>query len=205
MILSREHAIAGECCVDCLFWLANGDKPDHMSEAEIAAWLADIARLTAGCEVTLGMFAEDHACATNFTVTYAPTRYSRRRLTVEVRADDIADARYRAEWKIPAGARIVGYPHRHDLMTESHRGGECECEQTTFSRSPCDVCGSYLAGSRDAVVFWMQPDGSSGQPKTPAEAAPASVPETASVPEPADPDLDWHAWAEAIADQTGYR
>jgi hypothetical protein len=30
-----------------------------------------------------------------------------------------------------------------------------ECEQIGFSWSACDVCGSTLGGSRDAVTFWL--------------------------------------------------
>lgn len=35
------------------------------------------------------------------------------------------------------------------------RGGQdCWCEHDEFSWSSCDVCGSQLGGSRDAVTFW---------------------------------------------------
>lgn len=33
---------------------------------------------------------------------------------------------------------------------------DCDCEQIEFSRNPCDVCGSWLGGSRDAVHFYTQ-------------------------------------------------
>lgn len=36
--------------------------------------------------------------------------------------------------------------------TEAHAE---ECEQREFSWSACDVCGSGLGGSRDAVTFWL--------------------------------------------------
>jgi hypothetical protein len=162
MAFDRNYTFSGLCCADCLFLLANGDEPADWTPDEVAEWRARIAQHTAGTEVTLGAFREDHACRTNFTVTYAPTRYSRRRLTVEVLADDIEDAREQARWTLGAalanGARLVGYPCRHDLETESDRGGDCECVQQTFSHSPCDVCGSGLAGAREAVVFWLQPE-----------------------------------------------
>jgi hypothetical protein len=172
MTFNRDKAFSGECCVDCLMLLANGETNPEWSQAECDEYLARVAEHTAGTDVTPGMFREDHPCAVNFTVTYAPTRYSRRRLTVEVRADDIADARERAYWELPAGARITGYPRRHDLATMADLGGECECEQTTFSWSPCDVCGSHLGGAREAVVFWPQPDAAPPAPETcPACAA----------------------------------
>jgi hypothetical protein len=38
-----------------------------------------------------------------------------------------------------------------DWDCDTHHEG---CEQNTFSSSPCDVCGSHLGGSRDAVTFW---------------------------------------------------
>jgi hypothetical protein len=163
MTFDRNEAFSGECCTDCLFLLANGDTPAGMNEEETAGYLARVAQYTAGTEVTLGMFREDHPCRVNFTVTWAPTHYSRQRLTAEYLADDIEDARWQWHCEIPAvmlaaGARIVGYPRRHDLMTRSDLGGECECEQTTFSWSQCDVCGSNLGGAREAVVFWPEPD-----------------------------------------------
>jgi hypothetical protein len=164
MTFNRNEAFGGECCTDCLFLLANGDTPAGLSEEETAEYLARVAQHCEGCEVTLGMFREDHPCRVNFTVTYAPTRYSRQRLTTEVLADDIEDAIWQAQYahEVPAGARILtGWPHqprRHDLMTRYDLGGECECEQTGFSGSACDVCGSNLGGARDAVVFWLQPE-----------------------------------------------
>lgn len=164
MTFSRDDAFSGWCCTDCLFLLANGDTPAEMNEEETAEYLARVEHYTAGTEVTLGMFREDHPCRVNFTVTYTPTRYSRKRLTTEVLADDIEDAVWQARcaYEVPADARIfTGWPHqprRHNLATVADLGGECECEQTTFSWSPCDVCRSNLGGARDAIVFWIQPE-----------------------------------------------
>ena len=31
---------------------------------------------------------------------------------------------------------------------------DCDCERRNFVTTPCDHCGSSLAGSRDAVTFW---------------------------------------------------
>lgn len=39
-----------------------------------------------------------------------------------------------------------------DWNTDEHRYG---CEHVDFSSSRCDVCGSTLGGSRDAVTFWI--------------------------------------------------
>ena len=39
--------------------------------------------------------------------------------------------------------------------TESEReAGECECDQTNFSWSPCEGCGSYLGGYRHTFTVW---------------------------------------------------
>ena len=166
---NRDRTYSGWICTDCLMLLANGETDPNWTAAERDEYLARVAQHCEGCEVTLGMFREDHPCRVNFTVTYAPTRYSRKRLTVEVLADDTEDAVYQARcaYEVPAGARIfTGWPHmprRHDLATMNDLGGECECEQTTFSWSACDVCGSNLGGARDAVVFWPQPDETSDQ------------------------------------------
>ncbi len=35
-------------------------------------------------------------------------------------------------------------------------GAECDCDQQSFSWSPCDTCGLNLGGSRDAVTFWTE-------------------------------------------------
>lgn len=39
-----------------------------------------------------------------------------------------------------------------DACSEDHAES---CEQVTFSWSRCDVCGSNLGGSRNAVTFWL--------------------------------------------------
>jgi hypothetical protein len=31
---------------------------------------------------------------------------------------------------------------------------DCDCERDDFSTMPCDMCGSYLAGSREDVTIW---------------------------------------------------
>lgn len=33
-----------------------------------------------------------------------------------------------------------------------------ECEMATFSKTPCDGCGSYLAGERYAYTVWTPED-----------------------------------------------
>lgn len=53
----------------------------------------------------------------------------------------------------------------HDEECENRKAAEagipnevqCECETITFSKSPCDGCGSHLAGSRHAVTMWTVP------------------------------------------------
>lgn len=63
------YVSSGWACVDCLFLFANGDAPADWPEEKVAAWQADIDRITAGLDVTLGMLSADHDCATNYTVT----------------------------------------------------------------------------------------------------------------------------------------
>jgi len=46
----------------------------------------------------------------------------------------------------------------HDEACPNHgdwSGEECYCETVDFSWSPCDSCGSDLAGTRHAVTFWL--------------------------------------------------
>lgn len=47
-------------------------------------------------------------------------------------------------------------------------GGDCECEQTTFSSTPCSICGSRLGGSRNAVTFWADEEEPELEPWPPA-------------------------------------
>jgi len=162
MTSSRDDTFSGWACTDCLMLLANGETPGDWTEDEVAEYLARVERHCAGTEVTLGMFREDHDCRSNFTVTYLirheSVRGSLRRGTVEVLADDYADAMDQAYWGIPARAWLT-VARAHELQTEADRGGECECEQQmTFTWSSCDVCGSGLGGARNAVVFWIQPE-----------------------------------------------
>jgi hypothetical protein len=158
--IERDKTSAGWCCTDCTLLLANGETDPSWPEAEMADYLERVDHETAGYEVTLGKFAEDHDCATNWTVTWwAPgtARGSYRHGTVEIRAGGFRDAMESALWHpaVPAGAWAV-MARGHDLETEPDRGGDCDCERRSFSWSPCDVCGSNLGGTRDAVVFWPQ-------------------------------------------------
>lgn len=132
------------CCVDCLFWLANGQLPDD-TETDLADFTERFNRITAGSEVTLGMLAEYHGCATNVTVTDVAGA------TYEYKADDDDDARW--QHKTGPGTEIAAVVF-HDLATVD----DCECEQMTFSWSPCATCGSTLGGARDAVTFWPADD-----------------------------------------------
>jgi hypothetical protein len=180
-----DRTYRGWCCTDCLFLLANGETPAEMSEAETAGYLEDVARMTDGAEVTLGMLREDHECATNWTVSWrakSAVRGSLRHGTIEVRADTYADAMDTASWQIPASPKLSAYcpvpygawltvARAHELEDESDRGGECECEQKTFSSSSCDVCGSHLGGARYAVVFWFGPAESPAGQNIPAAPA----------------------------------
>jgi hypothetical protein len=71
-----------------------------------------------------------------------------------------------AEWlanfnqRNPAGSITLGLAREeHECRnangeTAGDQGGECECEQQTFSWSACDTCGSSLGGERAAVTFW---------------------------------------------------
>lgn len=58
----------------------------------------------------------------------------------------------------------LGHSHTSDSDTRCwHHGTPCdetpecgdECEQTTFSSSRCDLCNTWLAGSRDDVTIWF--------------------------------------------------
>lgn len=45
----------------------------------------------------------------------------------------------------------LGDPNGEDVPVD---GAECECEQDSFSWSPCDGCGSPLGGTRDALTLF---------------------------------------------------
>lgn len=63
------------------------------------------------------------------------------------------------EWNY---ARVVLNLNEYDVVLghiaeDSHPGEPCdddsECTQTDFSRRPCSLCGTQLAGSRDDVIM----------------------------------------------------
>jgi len=143
-----EYTCSGWACVDCLMELANGESPADLTESELAERTAAIDARNDGYHLTLGMLREDHACATNYTVT------ARDGTTGDYRADSPADARDMFEQEHGYAGHGFITTTTHDLQTESDRGGECDCEVNTFSWSPCDVCGSNLGGERHAVSFW---------------------------------------------------
>lgn len=51
----------------------------------------------------------------------------------------------------------LGHLHSGEWSECYHKGepcgDDCDCEQNTFSYSPCSVCNSTLAGSRDDVTM----------------------------------------------------
>ena len=69
-------------------------------------------------------------------------------------------------WRGEIDRRNDGYDLTLGMLREDHScldengqtagdlGGECECEQLSFSWSACDVCGSNLGGERAAVSWW---------------------------------------------------
>lgn len=58
----RDHW-NGQCCTDCLVYLANGETPPEMTEDETAAWLKRIATATAETKfVTLGRLVGEDGC-----------------------------------------------------------------------------------------------------------------------------------------------
>jgi hypothetical protein len=163
-----EYTCNGWACTDCMILFANGDVPGGMSESEIEEWQSRIDECTAGYRITLGMLAEDHVCAVNYTVTDLPgadrmrvalARFARKHMPRvarlrwlagtdhEYRADDENDAIFAHEfhnWE-PIIAVTA-----HDLTMAE----ECECERDTFSWSACDTCNGNPGGERHAVSFW---------------------------------------------------
>lgn len=147
--MNDKYTCNGWACTDCVMLLANGESPTEMSEAEASAWEEEISQRNAGYNIALGMLREDHDCATNYTVTTSDGK------THEFRADSEQDARDQFGFHhVPECEPGIVSVTAHDLETESDRGGECECEHSSFSWSPCDVCGSNLGGRRDAVSFF---------------------------------------------------
>ena len=107
MTFTRDEAFAGWCCTDCLFLLANGDTPAEMGETETAEYLARVEHYCAGHRGHAGHVPRGSPVPGQLHRDLRANAYSRRRLTVEVLADDIEDARYAAELgMLPAGARV---------------------------------------------------------------------------------------------------
>lgn len=193
-------------CRDCLFLLANGDGPNYeydypgKTEAEYAEMYADynerVARETDGYRITLGHGREQHTCATNATVTPiyrthqdngVDVTYLREEEAKEYRAiNDLAsEAIESAEFDFPAaiGFRVI----MHDLETQGDRGGECDCEELSFSTQDCANCGTYHAGTWHAATVWKTTDTSGtnrGVLPTTGNRGPSGVPRRAFTDNP---------------------
>jgi hypothetical protein len=158
-------------CTDCLMLIANGDGPNYeydypgKSEDEYAAMRADydarIDRTMAGYRITCGWGREQHDCASNVTVTPIYRRTQDNGVTVttqseedakEYRFDTVSEAIEAAEFDFPDAAGFHGIAH--DLETEGDRGGECYCEEDSFSERDCDHCGDHFAGTWHAATIW---------------------------------------------------
>lgn len=142
--MGDEYVCNGWCCTDCLMYLANGDEPttDYLTENDIARWRDGFRQHTDGYNVVLGMFAADHECAYNWIITGQAGQQH------YYRAKDIREALDEHEWHNDLSEVVSA--ESCELATHD----DCECEQNSFSWSSCDVCGSDLGGSRDAVTFW---------------------------------------------------
>ncbi len=166
-------------CTDCLVLIANGDGPDfsyqypEKSPGEVAEMEADYYRriedTMRGYNITLGWGREQHDCATNVTVTpiyrndtpattcaLVPTGY-REGDEREYRADTVSDAISSAEFDFPDAIGFRGVSH--DLETEGDRGGECYCEEESFSERDCAHCGTRYAGTWHAATIWKITEG----------------------------------------------
>jgi hypothetical protein len=44
----------------------------------------------------------------------------------------------------------------HTLGHDAPDDYECDCERIEFSKSPCEGCGSRLAGEREALTLWKK-------------------------------------------------
>jgi hypothetical protein len=137
-----EYLCNGWCCTDCLMMLANGEGDPEWTEEEAADYDARVAHYTEGCNVTLGLMREDHECKFNWTLTDAAGE------TYEYYAKTITEALDEHQWHNDTDGIVSAVAH--DLETVE----DCECERQSFSWSQCDVCGSNLGGSRDAVCFF---------------------------------------------------
>lgn len=158
-------------CTDCLMLIANGDGPNYeydypgKTEEEYAAmraeYHANIDRTMAGYRITCGWGREQHACASNVTVTPiyrtdqdngVTVHYQRAESTREYRADTVSDAIASAEFDFPDAVGFHGVSH--ELQTEGDAGGECYCEEDGFSERTCDHCGTHYAGTWHAATIW---------------------------------------------------
>lgn len=52
----------GWACQDCLIMIANGEAPCDLTESELAGYLADVERLTAGYHLVAGLPSDEHTC-----------------------------------------------------------------------------------------------------------------------------------------------
>jgi len=153
-------------CTDCLVLIANGDMPNYeyqypeKTEAECEEMTRDyrdrIDREMAGYRITLGWGREQHECATNVTVTPIFKDEAGEPQESEAsngyRADTVSDAISQAEFDFPDAVGFHGI--MHELETRGDAGGECYCEEESFSERTCDHCGTHFAGTWHAATIW---------------------------------------------------
>ena len=44
----------------------------------------------------------------------------------------------------------------HECSAAELASGDCQCGELNFSKTPCEGCGSTLAGAREALTLWSQ-------------------------------------------------
>lgn len=133
----------GWCCVDCLFMLANGEN-ESWDEWETYAWEKTVEARLGDVSVDLG--GEHVEGCPNIAQG-----------TGEV-ADESGKVFYRTDNESLGEAIARLSPHTfYDAPSQAGTWlgtSDCDCERDEFSWRPCDVCGSRLGGSRDAVHFF---------------------------------------------------
>lgn len=58
--MADKYVCSGYCCTDCLFYVAYGDVPTDISQADIDAWLTEVTSRNDGFSVVLGMPTDEH-------------------------------------------------------------------------------------------------------------------------------------------------
>jgi hypothetical protein len=136
-------------CQDCLMFHANGEEP-QMTSDEADEWLARIEQNTKGYEVSLGRVYGGDGCECVTAITSLMESIAETMATVT----EMIGAPH-PDWDTIIGRlnyETGDWRNTANVVAEDMQH-EDTCEYIGFSSNTCGMCGSNVAGSRNAATL----------------------------------------------------